>query len=115
MAVGNSTSGTSFDLTASNNHVWDLASGTTLTIANAHLAGTMQPFTIAVKEDGTATSATLQADGNYTLTLKAPDGTLLQPIGTSGRVMVYSGFVLETGSSPNTATLVVSAISTSTV
>ena len=115
VAVGNSTSGTSFDLTASNNHVWDLASGTTLTIANAHLAGTMQPFTIAVKEDGTATSATLQADGNYTLTLKAPDGTLLQPIGTSGRVMVYSGFVLETGSSPNTATLVVSAISTSTV
>ena len=115
VAVGNSTSGTSFDLTASNNHVWDLAGGTTLTIQNAHLAATMQPFTIAVKEDGTATSATLQADANYTLTVKAPDSTILQPGGNSGNVIVYSGFVLETGSSPNTATLVISAISTATV
>jgi len=115
VAVGNSTSGTSFDLTVSNNHVWDLAGGITLTIQNAHLAATMQPFTIAVKEDGSATSATLQADANYTLTIKAPDGTLLQPGGNSGSIIVYSGFVLETGSSPNTATLVISAISTSTV
>jgi hypothetical protein len=115
VAVGNSTSGTSFDLTASNNHVWDLAGGNTLTIQNAHLAATMQPFTIAVKEDGTETQATLQNDANYTLTVKAPDGTLLQPGGNSGNILVYSGFVLETGSSPNTATLVISAISTATV
>ena len=114
VAVGNSTSGTSFDLAISNNHVWDLAGGNTLTIANAHLAATMQPFTIAVKEDGTETQANLQADGNYTLTVKAPDGTLLQPGGNSGNILVYSGFVLETGSSPNTATIVISAINTAT-
>lgn len=114
VAVGNSTSGTPFDLTISNNHVWDLAGGNTLTIANAHLAATMQPFTIAVKEDGTETQANLQADGNYTLTVKAPDGTLLQPGGNSGNILVYSGFVLETGSSPNTATIVISAINTAT-
>ena len=115
VAVGNSTSGTSFDLTTSNNHVWDLAGGTTLTIENAHLAATMQPFTIAVKEDGTATQANLQNDANYTLTVKAPDGTLLQPGGNSGNILVYSGFVLETGSSPNTATIVISAINTATI
>lgn len=114
-AVGNSTSGTTFTLPDSNNHVWDLAGGTTLTIADAHLAAVMQPFTIAVKEDGTATTAAIQASSNYTLTLKAPDGTLLQPGGNSGNVIVYSGFVLEANAAGNTATLVISAISTSTV
>lgn len=115
-AVGNSTTSSTFTLTDSNNHVWDLATdGTTLTIADAHLAAVMQPFTIAVKEDGTATTAAIQASSNYTLTLKAPDGTLLQPGGNSDNVIVYSGFVLEANAAGNTATLVISAISTSTV
>ena len=115
-AVGNSTTSSTFTLTDSNNHVWDLATdGTTLTIADAHLAAVLQPFTIAVKEDGTTTTAAIQASSNYTLTLKAPDGTLLQPGGNSGNVIVYSGFVLEANAAGNTATLVISAISTSTV
>ncbi|MGB1142557.1 MAG: hypothetical protein ACPG1A_16780, partial [Halioglobus sp.] len=62
-----------------------------------------------------ATTAAIQASSNYTLTLKAPDGTLLQPGGNSGNVIVYSGFVLEADAAGNTATLVISAISTSTV